>query len=117
MVVFKQMVPCNKLFNAFICKCQEINLEILTAHLSSDLKPKYLHCHKRTDFAVAILSDGTCCSAQSFREKSCCQLLCVFYFLLKCLLFSYFVQDLLRCRVLTSGIFETRFQVDKVNFQ
>ncbi|XP_009468982.1 PREDICTED: guanine nucleotide-binding protein G(olf) subunit alpha isoform X2 [Nipponia nippon] len=24
--------------------------------------------------------------------------------------------DLLRCRVLTSGIFETRFQVDKVNF-
>uniref|UniRef100_A0A8C4IUB9 Guanine nucleotide-binding protein G(Olf) subunit alpha n=1 Tax=Dicentrarchus labrax TaxID=13489 RepID=A0A8C4IUB9_DICLA len=25
-------------------------------------------------------------------------------------------QDLLRCRVLTSGIFETRFQVDKVNF-
>lgn len=28
-----------------------------------------------------------------------------------------FYQDLLRCRVLTSGIFETRFQVDKVNFQ
>lgn len=28
-----------------------------------------------------------------------------------------FSQDLLRCRVLTSGIFETRFQVDKVNFQ
>lgn len=27
------------------------------------------------------------------------------------------LQDLLRCRVLTSGIFETRFQVDKVNFQ
>lgn len=26
-------------------------------------------------------------------------------------------QDILRCRVLTSGIFETRFQVDKVNFQ
>ncbi|KPP57783.1 hypothetical protein Z043_124458 [Scleropages formosus] len=26
-------------------------------------------------------------------------------------------QDLLRCRVLTSGIFETKFQVDKVNFQ
>uniref|UniRef100_A0A673JPT4 Guanine nucleotide-binding protein G(s) subunit alpha n=1 Tax=Sinocyclocheilus rhinocerous TaxID=307959 RepID=A0A673JPT4_9TELE len=26
-------------------------------------------------------------------------------------------QDLLRCRVLTSGIFETRFQLDKVNFQ
>ncbi|XP_061614691.1 guanine nucleotide-binding protein G(olf) subunit alpha-like isoform X1 [Phyllopteryx taeniolatus] len=25
-------------------------------------------------------------------------------------------QDLLRCRVLTSGIFESRFQVDKVNF-
>uniref|UniRef100_A0A8C2ZID7 Guanine nucleotide-binding protein G(s) subunit alpha n=1 Tax=Cyclopterus lumpus TaxID=8103 RepID=A0A8C2ZID7_CYCLU len=25
-------------------------------------------------------------------------------------------QDLLRCRVLTSGIFETRFQIDKVNF-
>ncbi|XP_029423923.1 guanine nucleotide-binding protein G(s) subunit alpha isoforms XLas isoform X2 [Nannospalax galili] len=25
-------------------------------------------------------------------------------------------QDLLRCRVLTSGIFETKFQVDKVNF-
>uniref|UniRef100_A0A673FMB6 Guanine nucleotide-binding protein G(olf) subunit alpha-like n=1 Tax=Sinocyclocheilus rhinocerous TaxID=307959 RepID=A0A673FMB6_9TELE len=25
-------------------------------------------------------------------------------------------QDLLRCRVLTSGIFETQFQVDKVNF-
>uniref|UniRef100_A0A8C8K378 Guanine nucleotide-binding protein G(Olf) subunit alpha n=1 Tax=Oncorhynchus tshawytscha TaxID=74940 RepID=A0A8C8K378_ONCTS len=25
-------------------------------------------------------------------------------------------QDLLRCRVLTSGIFETRFQVDKINF-
>ncbi|KAM9775386.1 guanine nucleotide-binding protein G(olf) subunit alpha-like isoform 1-T1 [Syngnathus typhle] len=25
-------------------------------------------------------------------------------------------KDLLRCRVLTSGIFETRFQVDKVNF-
>ncbi|KAJ3586529.1 hypothetical protein NHX12_012926 [Muraenolepis orangiensis] len=25
-------------------------------------------------------------------------------------------QDLLRCRVLTSGIFETRFQVEKVNF-
>lgn len=25
-------------------------------------------------------------------------------------------QDILRCRVLTSGIFETRFQVDKVNF-
>ncbi|XP_058251262.1 guanine nucleotide-binding protein G(olf) subunit alpha-like isoform X3 [Hemibagrus wyckioides] len=25
-------------------------------------------------------------------------------------------QDLLRCRVLTTGIFETRFQVDKVNF-
>ncbi|ODN05226.1 Guanine nucleotide-binding protein G(s) subunit alpha, partial [Orchesella cincta] len=24
--------------------------------------------------------------------------------------------DILRCRVLTSGIFETRFQVDKVNF-
>lgn len=32
------------------------------------------------------------------------------------LLSSHF-QDLLRCRVLTSGIFETRFQVDKVNFQ
>lgn len=31
--------------------------------------------------------------------------------------FFYFYQDLLRCRVLTSGIFETRFQVDKVNFQ
>lgn len=30
--------------------------------------------------------------------------------------FSIF-QDLLRCRVLTSGIFETRFQIDKVNFQ
>lgn len=29
----------------------------------------------------------------------------------------YFPQDILRCRVLTSGIFETRFQVDKVNFQ
>uniref|UniRef100_A0A673M9U1 Guanine nucleotide-binding protein G(olf) subunit alpha n=1 Tax=Sinocyclocheilus rhinocerous TaxID=307959 RepID=A0A673M9U1_9TELE len=29
---------------------------------------------------------------------------------------SSFFQDLLRCRVLTSGIFETRFQVDKVNF-
>ncbi|MGH0184271.1 UNVERIFIED_CONTAM: hypothetical protein FKN15_014407 [Acipenser sinensis] len=29
----------------------------------------------------------------------------------------FFQQDLLRCRVLTSGIFETRFQVDKVNFQ
>ena len=26
------------------------------------------------------------------------------------------LQDLLRCRVLTSGIFETKFQVDKVNF-
>lgn len=26
-------------------------------------------------------------------------------------------QDILRCRVLTSGIFETQFQVDKVNFQ
>ena len=26
-------------------------------------------------------------------------------------------QDLLRCRVLTSGIIETRFQVDKVKFQ
>lgn len=25
-------------------------------------------------------------------------------------------QDILRCRVLTSGIFETHFQVDKVNF-
>ncbi|MED6258150.1 hypothetical protein ATANTOWER_003590 [Ataeniobius toweri] len=25
-------------------------------------------------------------------------------------------QDLLRCRVLTSGIFETKFQIDKVNF-
>lgn len=29
----------------------------------------------------------------------------------------FFFQDLLRCRVLTSGIFETRFQIDKVNFQ
>lgn len=27
------------------------------------------------------------------------------------------LQDILRCRVLTSGIFETRFQVEKVNFQ
>ncbi|KAM7389967.1 hypothetical protein PAMA_008241 [Pampus argenteus] len=27
-----------------------------------------------------------------------------------------YTEDLLRCRVLTSGIFETRFQVDKVNF-
>lgn len=26
-------------------------------------------------------------------------------------------QDILRCRVLTSGIFETKFTVDKVNFQ
>ena len=26
-------------------------------------------------------------------------------------------QDLLRCRVLTSGILETKFEVDKVNFQ
>lgn len=26
-------------------------------------------------------------------------------------------QDILRCRVLTSGIFETQFVVDKVNFQ
>jgi hypothetical protein len=26
-------------------------------------------------------------------------------------------QDILRCRVLTSGIFETTFTVDKVNFQ
>jgi hypothetical protein len=26
-------------------------------------------------------------------------------------------QDILRCRVLTSGIFETKFSVDKVNFQ
>nr|AAS38583.1 guanine nucleotide-binding protein G(s) alpha subunit [Lytechinus variegatus] len=26
------------------------------------------------------------------------------------------LQDILRCRVLTSGIFETKFQVDKVNF-
>ena len=25
-------------------------------------------------------------------------------------------QDLLRCRVLTQGIFETKFQIDKVNF-
>src|SRR5699024_5667141 len=25
-------------------------------------------------------------------------------------------QDILRCRVLTSGIFETKFQVEKVNF-
>lgn len=33
------------------------------------------------------------------------------------LLSSLCPQDLLRCRVLTSGIFETRFQVDKVNFQ
>lgn len=32
-----------------------------------------------------------------------------------CSLFIF--QDLLRCRVLTSGIFETRFQIDKVNFQ
>lgn len=30
---------------------------------------------------------------------------------------AVFSKDLLRCRVLTSGIFETRFQVDKVNFQ
>ena len=27
-----------------------------------------------------------------------------------------FVKDILRCRVLTSGIFETKFTVDKVNF-
>lgn len=27
------------------------------------------------------------------------------------------VQDILRCRVLTSGIFETKFVVEKVNFQ
>ena len=27
------------------------------------------------------------------------------------------LQDILRCRVLTSGIFETKFVVDKVNFQ
>ena len=26
-------------------------------------------------------------------------------------------QDILRCRILTLGIFETTFQVDKVNFQ
>jgi len=29
----------------------------------------------------------------------------------------FYFQDLLRCRVLTSGIIETRFQVDKVKFQ
>lgn len=33
------------------------------------------------------------------------------------LLLFFSFQDLLRCRVLTSGIFETRFQIDKVNFQ
>ena len=27
------------------------------------------------------------------------------------------LQDLLRCRILTRGIIETRFQVDRVNFQ
>lgn len=26
-------------------------------------------------------------------------------------------QDILRCRVMTTGIFETRFEVDKVRFQ
>uniref|UniRef100_A0A8C6VXW1 Guanine nucleotide-binding protein G(s) subunit alpha n=1 Tax=Nothobranchius furzeri TaxID=105023 RepID=A0A8C6VXW1_NOTFU len=31
-------------------------------------------------------------------------------------LFPSLFQDLLRCRVLTSGIFETTFQIDKVNF-
>lgn len=34
-----------------------------------------------------------------------------------CWLAVLLLQDLLRCRVLTSGIFETSFQVDKVNFQ
>ena len=28
-----------------------------------------------------------------------------------------FAQDILRCRVLTSGIFETKFVVEKVHFQ
>lgn len=37
------------------------------------------------------------------------------FFCNTCVTFPH--QDLLRCRVLTSGIFETRFQVDKVNFQ
>ena len=31
--------------------------------------------------------------------------------------FGLLLQDILRCRVLTSGIFETRFTVEKVNFQ
>ena len=26
-------------------------------------------------------------------------------------------QDILRCRVMTTGIFETKFEVDKVRFQ
>lgn len=31
--------------------------------------------------------------------------------------FKYRFQDILRARVQTSGIFETKFSVDKVNFQ
>uniref|UniRef100_A0A3P9NUJ6 Guanine nucleotide-binding protein G(s) subunit alpha n=1 Tax=Poecilia reticulata TaxID=8081 RepID=A0A3P9NUJ6_POERE len=41
---------------------------------------------------------------------------CAQYLLYLLLAFPPLFQDLLRCRVLTSGIFETRFQIDKVNF-
>lgn len=38
-------------------------------------------------------------------------------YLIKYLKFLLKLQDILRCRVMTTGIFETKFEVDKVRFQ
>ena len=47
----------------------------------------------------------------------CVCLLAGVYTYIVCLCIILFAQDILRCRVLTSGIFETKFVVEKVHFQ
>ncbi|CAH1967800.1 unnamed protein product [Acanthoscelides obtectus] len=96
------------------------NKEKLDWVLSMKNDPNFEYTDQFYDYVEALWKDKGV--QATFERSNEYQLIdCAKYFLdrvsiVRQLNYSPSQQDMLRCRVLTSGIFETLFQVDKVNF-